>query len=112
MAPGPRFAPLWSRVSGPNSLFEGLESLFFVLQLLLHTGQVPLQLIHLNKSKNILKLLGQSANGGCSGSGRSNCPTDDGPKGPTRLLAVAISAFRMSGSYLLDEDDLEFTAGP
>lgn len=29
----------------------------------------------------------------------------------TRLLAVAISAFRMSGSYLLDEDDLEFTAG-
>lgn len=29
----------------------------------------------------------------------------------TRLLAVAISAFRMSGSYLLEEDDLEFTAG-
>lgn len=29
---------------------------------------------------------------------------------PTRLLAVAISAFRMSGSYLLEEDDLEFTA--
>lgn len=29
----------------------------------------------------------------------------------TRLLAVAISAFRMSGSYLEDEDDLEFTAG-
>lgn len=28
----------------------------------------------------------------------------------TRLLAVAISAFRMSGSYLLEEDDLEFTA--
>lgn len=24
---------------------------------------------------------------------------------------MAISAFRMSGSYLLDEDDLEFTAG-
>lgn len=30
---------------------------------------------------------------------------------PTRLLAVAISAFRMSGSYLLEDDDLEFTAG-
>lgn len=29
----------------------------------------------------------------------------------TRLLAVAISAFRMSGSYLLEEDDLEFTVG-
>lgn len=28
----------------------------------------------------------------------------------TRLLAVAISAFRMSGSYLEDEDDLELTA--
>lgn len=27
----------------------------------------------------------------------------------TRLLAVDISAFRMSGSYLLEEDDLEFT---
>jgi len=30
---------------------------------------------------------------------------------PTRLLAVDISAFRMSGSYLLEDDDLEFTAG-
>lgn len=29
----------------------------------------------------------------------------------TRLLAVAISAFRMSGSYLEDEEDLELTAG-
>lgn len=29
----------------------------------------------------------------------------------TRLLAVTISAFRMSGSYLEDEDDLELTAG-
>lgn len=28
-------------------LFEGLKALFFVLQLLLHTGQVPLQLVHL-----------------------------------------------------------------
>lgn len=29
----------------------------------------------------------------------------------TRLLEVAISALRMSGSYLEDEDDLELTAG-
>lgn len=29
----------------------------------------------------------------------------------TRLFAVAISAFRMSGSYLEDEEDLELTAG-
>lgn len=49
------------------------------------------------------------------GTGRPHCPTlpkDDGLDGLTRLLAVAISAFRMSGSYLLDEDDLEFTVGP
>lgn len=30
-------------------LFERLEALLFVLELLLHTGQVPLQLIYLKK---------------------------------------------------------------
>lgn len=47
--------------------------------------------------------------------GQSNYPSllkADVLDGFTRLLAVAISAFRMSGSYLLDEDDLEFTVGP
>ena len=38
------------------------------------------------------------------------CLVDQEGEALTRLLAVAISAFRMSGSYLLDEDDLEFTA--
>lgn len=32
-------------------LFERFKALFFVLQLLLHTGQVPLQFIHLRETQ-------------------------------------------------------------
>lgn len=32
--------------------FEGLKALFFELQLLLHAGQVALQLVHLNDDNN------------------------------------------------------------
>ncbi len=41
-----------------HSLFEGLEALLFKQQLLLHTGQVPLQLVHLRhmEEKNSLTL--------------------------------------------------------
>lgn len=51
--------------------------------------------------------------GGCFGNGSVKLSVSvESLDGLTRLLAVAISAFRMSGSYLLDEDDLEFTVGP
>lgn len=78
-----RFAPLWTpqgnrgnaaRRHGKlqNSLFERLEALLFVQQLLLHAGEVPLQLVHLRR-------------------GRDRVGLETKPPGPKRLTSLKVA---------------------